>query len=130
MDWTRTKESKGEMSAVCIALEADGTVCAIYCLLNAQQVLLRSSMLDENPSVQFSGNCEDMRNTNAARAQSNASAIRATSQEAQFEEMPDGKWKCLEPCVAECQTHLSKASRLSHAGGIAGRSTKVLSPPH
>ena len=93
MDWTQTRESKGEMSEVGIALEADGTVCAIYCLLRDRQEALRARMLAVDPSVQFSGACEDLRNTNAARAQSNASreGKDGTVIAPQFDELPNGK---------------------------------------
>ncbi len=76
MDWTQTHESKGEMSEVGIALEADGTVCCIYCLNRDRQEKLRESMsrvLGMDPSVLFSGDCAALRNTNASRARSDAS---------------------------------------------------------
>ncbi len=101
MDWTKTRESKcGEISEVGIALEADGTVCAIYCLTRDQQEALRARMLAVDPSVQFSGACEDLRNTNAARAQSNASRQGKDDKviAPQFDELPNGKWRCNEPC--------------------------------
>ncbi len=72
------RESKGEMSEVGIALEADGTVCAgtvcaIYCLNRDRQEALRARMLAVDPSVLFFGDCADLRNTNASRARSDAS---------------------------------------------------------
>jgi hypothetical protein len=37
MDWTRTTESKADYSEVGIAVAADGTMFAIYCLSNDWQ---------------------------------------------------------------------------------------------
>ena len=96
MDWTRTVE--GEMSEVGIALEADGTFCAIYCLSRERQKELHARMLDVDPSVLFFGDCADLRNTNASRARSDASRKGKHVQvmKPQFVELPNGKWRCNE----------------------------------
>jgi hypothetical protein len=98
MDWTQSVASKGEMSEVGIALEADGTYCAIYCLSRDRQEALRALMLDVDPSVLFSGDCADLRNTNASRARSLASRKKKkASVKLQFDELENGKWRCNEP---------------------------------
>lgn len=56
MDWTKMKESKAEYSEVGIAVAADGTMFAIYCLKNSRQVDLQIRMAVD-PSVQFFGAC-------------------------------------------------------------------------
>jgi hypothetical protein len=118
MDWTRIKETKAAHSEVGVALEADGSMFAIYCLSNERQAVLRSRMQDDDPSVMFFGDCDELRNTSAARAASNASAKAKAAQKvasgaALFEEV-DGKWRCLHPVHENCASLLGARSRIWH----------------
>ena len=121
MDWTRMKETKADYSEVGIAVAADGTMFAIYCLKNSRQVDLRIRMLVVDPSVQFFGACEDLPNTNAARAQSNASAkalkqakSKKTGVQAHFVQTIDGRWLCLDPVHDNCKNSVTAGTRYFH----------------
>ena len=131
MDWTRTVESKGEMSEVGIALKADGTFCAIYCLSRERQKELRARMLDVDPSVLFFGDCADLRNTNASRARSLVNRKKKTaSVKPHFDLLDNGKWRCNEPCHPHCTSEIGMGSRdwnrnTYHTGAFKAGSTRA-----